>query len=105
MSEKNNTLSYSKSYADMISSSVSLSFKVPKKLSPRTGRPGRPVNIRKPYFTPEQLEMAVQVLMYSKNIYNWVASEARFMNISLDTPEGRKFFMENARKAALRAIQ
>lgn len=80
-------------------------FRMPKVLARRGGKVGRPPKNIRPNFTPEQMEIATQVVMYSKVISNWVISEAEFMGIDLNSPEGRKFFAENARAAALRLLK
>ncbi len=78
---------------------------LPKELVRRGGRVGRPSKIRKPNFTPEQIEAAVQVMMYSKTIYNWVISEAEFVGTDLNTPAGHEFFRQKAREAAEKIIR
>jgi len=80
-------------------------FRMPRTLRRRGGKPGRPPANLRPKFTPEQIEIAVQVTMFSKVISNWVISEAEFTGVNLDSPEGKKFFAENARKAALRLLK
>lgn len=80
-------------------------FKIPKVLARRGGIVGRPPKNIRPNFTPEQMEAAVQVVMYSKTVYNWVVSEAEFIGVDLNTPEGHEFFKKNAREAALRMIK
>jgi len=80
-------------------------FKLPKVLARRGGKVGRPPKNICPNFTPEQMDTAVQVVMYSKMVYNWVVSEAEFLGMDLNTPEGHEFFKKNAREAALRMIK
>lgn len=80
-------------------------FRMPKVLARRGGKVGRPPKNIRPYFTPDQIEVAVQVVMYSKTILNWVVSEAEFLGVDLNTPEGHVFFKKNAREAALRLIK
>ena len=80
-------------------------FKLPKVLARRGGKVGRPPKNIRPNFTPEQMDTAVQVVMYSKMVYNWVVSEAEFIGMDLNTPEGHIFFRKNAREAALRMIK
>ena len=80
-------------------------FKLPKVLARRGGKVGRPPKNIRPNFTPEQMDTAVQVVMYSKMVYNWVVSEAEFLGMDLNTPEGHEFFKKNAREAALRMIK
>jgi len=80
-------------------------FRLPKVLARRGGKVGRPPKNIRPNFTPEQIEAAVQVVMYSKIINNWVVSEAEFIGVDLNTPEGHEFFKKNAREAALRLIR
>lgn len=80
-------------------------FRLPKVLARRGGSVGRPpANIR-PKFTPEQIEVATQVMMFSKIVMNWVASESEFLGVDLNSVEGRKFFLKNSREAALRLIK
>ena len=80
-------------------------FRLPKVLARRGGKVGRPPKNIRPNFTPEQVETAVQIVMYSKIVYNWTVSEAGFLGVDLNTPEGRVFFKKNAREAALRLIK
>lgn len=80
-------------------------FRMPRVLARRGGKRGRPPNYIKPHFTPEQMETAVQVAMYSKSVYNWVVSEAEFVGVDLNTPAGREFFKKNAREAAERLLK
>ena len=80
-------------------------FRLPKVLARRGGKVGRPPKNIRPNFTPEQIEVAVQVMMYSKIINNWVVSEAEFIGVDLNTPEGHEFFKKNAREAALKLIR
>ena len=80
-------------------------FRLPKVLARRGGKVGRPPKNIRPHFTAEQMETAIQVVMYSKAVYNWVISEAEFIGIDLNTPEGHKFFKKNAREAALRMLK
>ena len=79
-------------------------FRMPRKLARRGGKPGRPLANIRPKFTAEQVETAVQVVMFSKNVYNWVVAQAKFLNIDLNTPEGKEFFKKNARGAAERLV-
>lgn len=80
-------------------------FRVPKIITRRGGKVGRPPANLKPHFTPEQMEAAIQVMMYSKSVYNWVVSEAEFLGVDLNSTEGREFFRKNAREAAIRMIK
>lgn len=80
-------------------------FRLPKVLARRGGKVGRPPKNIRPYFTPEQMETAVQVVMFSKTIYNWTISEAEFLGVDLNSVEGREFFRKNAREAALKLIK
>jgi len=79
-------------------------FRMPRTLRRRGGKPGRPPANLRPKFTPEQIEIAVQVMMFSRNVYNWVAAQADFLNVDLNTPEGKEFFKKNAREAAERLV-
>lgn len=56
-------------------------------------------------FTKHQIEVAISVLMESKIVKNWVKSEAKFLNVDLDTPRGREFYEREARLAAERFIK
>jgi len=78
---------------------------MPRVLARRGGKAGRPPRNIRPHFTPEQMETAVQVVMYSKVIYNWVISEAEFLGIDLNSLEGKGFFRKNAREAAIRLLK
>jgi len=80
-------------------------FKMPKVLARRGGKVGRPPKNIRPNFTAEQMEIAVNVVMYSKIVNNWVASEADFLGVDLNTPEGHVFFKKNAREAALKLLK
>ena len=65
---------------------------------PRRGR--RPSRFARPTFTAEEMETAIKVAMYSKQVYNWVVSEARAFNIDLSGEDGKKFYEDTARKVA-----
>lgn len=78
---------------------------MPKVIARRGGKVGRPPKNIRPNFTQEQMETAIQVVMYSKVVYNWVVSEAEFLGVDLNSVEGREFFRKNAREAALRLIR
>jgi len=78
---------------------------MPKVLARRGGKVGRPPKNIRPNFTPEQMEVEIQITMYSKVIYNWVISEAEFLGVDLSSSEGKKFFRENAREAAIRLLK
>ena len=80
-------------------------FRMPTVIARRGGKVGRPPKNIRPNFTPEQLETAVQVMMYSKIVYNWVIAEAEFVGVNLNSVEGREFFKKNAREAALRMLK
>ena len=56
-------------------------------------------------FTKHQIEVAISVLMESKIVRNWVKSEAKFLNVDLNTPRGRLFYEREARAAAERFIK
>ncbi len=51
------------------------------------------------------MEVAVQITMYSKIVYNWAVSEAEFLGVELNSSEGRLFWKKNAREAALRLMK
>ncbi len=56
-------------------------------------------------FTKHQIEIAISVLMESRIVKNWVTSEAKFLNVDLNTPQGREFYNREARLAAERLIK
>jgi hypothetical protein len=79
-------------------------FRITGMLS-KVGQPGRPTHGTKPIFTPEQVEIAVNVLMYSHGVMNWVVAEAKFLGVDIDSPQGHEFFRKNARAAAERVLK
>ncbi len=56
-------------------------------------------------FTKHQIEVAICVLMESRIVKNWVKSEAKFLGVDLNTPQGREFYQREARAAAERFIK
>ncbi len=56
-------------------------------------------------FTRHQIEVAISVLMESRIVKNWVKSEAKFLEVDLNTPQGREFYEREARAAAERFIK
>lgn len=56
-------------------------------------------------FTKHQIETAIQVLMESRIVRNWVESEAKFLGVDLSTPAGQEFYEREARAAAQRLIK
>ena len=56
-------------------------------------------------FTKHQIEVAISVLVESRIVKNWVKSEAKFLNVNLNTPQGREFYQREARIAAERLIK
>ena len=56
-------------------------------------------------FTKHQREIAISVLMESRIVRNWVNSQAKFLGVKLDSPEGKTFFETHARAAAERLIK
>lgn len=56
-------------------------------------------------FTKHQIETTIKVLMESKIAKNWVTSEAKFLNVDLNTPQGREFYEREARLAAERLVK
>lgn len=60
---------------------------------------------KKPGFTGHQIETAILVLMESAQVRNWVESEAKFLGVNLQTPQGKEFWQREARAAAMRLIQ
>jgi len=61
--------------------------------------------LAKSKFTKHQIEIAISVLMESKIVKNWVKSEAKFLNVDLNTPRGRLFYEREARLAAERFVK
>lgn len=60
---------------------------------------------KKSSFTKHQIETAVLVLMECAQVKNWVEGQARFLNVDLQTPQGKEFWQREARAAAIRLIQ
>lgn len=60
---------------------------------------------KKVRFTKHQIETAIEVLMESKIVRNWVEGEAQFLGVDLATTRGREFYAREARLAALRLIK
>jgi len=56
-------------------------------------------------FTPHDYEIAVKVMMRSKIVQKWARGEAEAFDVSLDTPEGKKFFKDKCREQAQRLIK
>ncbi len=56
-------------------------------------------------FTARQREIAIEVMLESRYVRNWVKSQAKFLNIDLDSEEGKRFSEREARKAAELIIQ
>jgi len=44
-------------------------------------------------------------MMESRIVRNWVEGEAKFLEVDLDTPHGREFYLREARLAAERLIK
>ncbi len=55
-------------------------------------------------FTNHEIETAIKVLLESKQVRKWVQAEADFLEVDLDTPEGKQFWEREARAAAMRMI-
>ena len=51
------------------------------------------------------LETAVQVMMKSKIVRNWVEGQARAFGVDLNSPEGRQFYERESRAAAERLVK
>lgn len=51
-------------------------------------------------FTKRQLEIAVEVMIESRYVRNWVKSEAKTYGVDLRTPEGQKFKLIKSREMA-----
>lgn len=56
-------------------------------------------------FTKHEIETAIRVLMESQMVKHWVESEARFLEVDLNTPRGQEFYEREARLAAERLIK
>jgi hypothetical protein len=56
-------------------------------------------------FTPHQIETAIEVMMGSKAVKNWVSGQARFLNVDLNTAEGEEFRQREGRKEATRLVK
>ena len=56
-------------------------------------------------FTKRQRENAIEVLMQSRIVRNWVESQAKLLGIDLNTPAGHEFFEREARAQAERLIK
>lgn len=56
-------------------------------------------------FTKREVETAIRVMMDSQIVRNWVTSEARFLEVDLNTPQGQEFYTREARAAAERLIK
>lgn len=48
-------------------------------------------------FTKKQVDTAVEVLANSRMVRNWVKKEAGFLEVDLESPEGKKFVEEQCR--------
>ena len=55
--------------------------------------------------TRREKETAIRVLIRSSAVRKWVTKEAQFLKVDLDTPAGERFYMEHARRMALRMIK
>jgi len=56
-------------------------------------------------FSKHQIETAVLVLMESAQVKKWVEGEAKFLNVDLQTPQGKLWWAREARAAAERIIK
>ena len=56
-------------------------------------------------FTPHDYETATQVMAKSKIVKKWAQGEAAAFGVSLDTPNGRKFFKEKCQEQAQRIVK
>jgi len=59
---------------------------------------------KKDKITDYEKEVAVKVLMQSKQVRKWVQSQAKFLGVDLNTPEGEIFWEREARAAAVKMI-
>ncbi len=55
--------------------------------------------------TAHDYETAIRVLVHSKMVEKWARGEAEAFGVSLDTPNGRRFFQEKCREQAGRLIK
>jgi hypothetical protein len=55
-------------------------------------------------FTKHQLETAIEVLMETDLIRKWAVGELRAYGVPENTPEGRKFVLEQRRKIAEKIV-
>lgn len=60
---------------------------------------------KKSKFTEREIETALRVVMESQAVRNWVTSEASFLGVDLNTPEGQEFYRQQSRAAAERIIK
>ena len=54
--------------------------------------------------TDYERQVAVKVLIQSKQVKKWVQSEAKFLGVDLNSPEGKLFWEREAKAAAVRMI-
>lgn len=60
---------------------------------------------KKTKFTQYEIETTIRVLMDSRIVRNWVESEARFLGVDFNTPQGQEFYQREARLAAERLLR
>lgn len=53
----------------------------------------------------QKREVAIQELMKSQATRSWVENEAKAFSIDLNTPEGKKYYKRELRKAAERVLK
>lgn len=56
-------------------------------------------------FTTRQIETALEVLRESDIVRKWVQSQANFLGVDLNTPEGAAFLEKNSTKMARRLLK
>jgi len=56
-------------------------------------------------FTKHEIETAIRVLMQSRMVTNWVKSQAKYLEVDLNTPAGQEFYEREVRAAAERLIK
>lgn len=76
----------------------------PKKIDTRDAksRTGFP---KRPQFTMEQINTAVEVMKYSKIVRNWVLSELRAYGIDATSTKGQKFIAREMENAARKSVE
>lgn len=60
---------------------------------------------KRPQFTIEQINTAVEVMKYSKIVRNWVLSELRAYGIDPTSAKGQSFIAREMEKAARKTVE